>query len=125
VIGSRNIPTSTARSVWSLLAVDQEFGEGATLRVASELADRVGPLEVGAHQYVAKLGAWSRPEGVEARPQSGVELVGTQLLSSLERAGSWGIIERPRRPRQRGRPLLRWLPRRGSPSATLARSAVE
>jgi hypothetical protein len=30
-----------------LLAVDQQFGEGATLRVAPELADPVGALEVG------------------------------------------------------------------------------
>jgi hypothetical protein len=30
-----------------LLAVDEELGEGATLRVAPELSDPVGPLEVG------------------------------------------------------------------------------
>ena len=30
-----------------LFAVDQEFGEGATLRVAPELANPVGSLEVG------------------------------------------------------------------------------
>ena len=29
-----------------LLAVDQELGEGATLRIAPELSDAVGPLEV-------------------------------------------------------------------------------
>ena len=33
-----------------LLAVDQELGEGATLRVAPELSYPVGPLEVGEHE---------------------------------------------------------------------------
>jgi hypothetical protein len=40
-----------------LLAVDQKFGECATLRVAPELADPVGPIEVGEHQDVEQLGA--------------------------------------------------------------------
>jgi len=40
-----------------LLAVDQELGEGAALRVAPELADPVGSVEVGEHQDVAQLGA--------------------------------------------------------------------
>ena len=44
---SRSIPTSTARSVWSLLAVNQELGEGVPLWVAPELSDPVGALEVG------------------------------------------------------------------------------
>jgi len=35
-----------------LLAVDQELGEGATLRVAPELSDPVGSLEVGQHEDV-------------------------------------------------------------------------
>jgi hypothetical protein len=35
-----------------LLAVDQQLGEGAALRVAPELADPVGPLEVGQQQDV-------------------------------------------------------------------------
>jgi hypothetical protein len=35
-----------------LLAVDQELGEGATLRVASELADPVRSLEVREHEDV-------------------------------------------------------------------------
>ena len=35
-----------------LLAVDQQLGEGAALRVAPELADRVGSLEVGEHEDV-------------------------------------------------------------------------
>jgi hypothetical protein len=33
-----------------LLAVDQELGEGAALRIAPELTDPLGPLEVGEHQ---------------------------------------------------------------------------
>ena len=51
-----------------LLAVDQELGEGAALRIAPELADPVGPLEVGEHQDVEQLGAGSGTEGVEAHP---------------------------------------------------------
>ena len=51
-----------------LLAVDQELGEGAALRVAPELSDPVGSLEVGEHQDVEQLGAGGRPEGIEALP---------------------------------------------------------
>jgi hypothetical protein len=49
-----------------LLAVDQEFGEGAALGVAPELSDPVGPLEVGKHEDVKQLGAGSGTEGVES-----------------------------------------------------------
>ena len=35
---------------------------------APELSDRVGPVEVGEHQDMEQLGAWSRPEGVETLP---------------------------------------------------------
>jgi hypothetical protein len=49
-----------------LLAVDQQLGEGAALRVAPELADPVGAVEVGEHENVEQLGAGSRAEGVEA-----------------------------------------------------------
>ena len=49
-----------------LLEVDQELGGGATLRVAPELSDPVGSLEVGKHQDVEKLGAGSGAEGVQA-----------------------------------------------------------
>jgi hypothetical protein len=49
-----------------LLAVDQQLGEGAALRVAPELADPPGPLEVGQHEDVEQLGAWSRSEGLQA-----------------------------------------------------------
>jgi hypothetical protein len=47
-----------------LLAVDQQLGEGATLRVAPELSDPVGSLEVRAHEDVEQLGAGSGTEGV-------------------------------------------------------------
>jgi hypothetical protein len=38
-----------------LLAVDQELGEGARFRVPPELADPVGPLEVGEQKDVRSL----------------------------------------------------------------------
>jgi hypothetical protein len=50
-----------------LLAVDQQFGEGSALRVTPELADPLGPLEVGQHEDVEQLGAGSRAEGVQLR----------------------------------------------------------
>ena len=40
-----------------LLAVDQEFGEGETLRVAPELADPVGAVEVGEPEDMDEFGA--------------------------------------------------------------------
>jgi hypothetical protein len=43
-----------------LVAVDQEFGEGAALRVAPELADPLGAVEVGEAQDVEELGASRR-----------------------------------------------------------------
>jgi hypothetical protein len=49
-----------------LLAVDQQLGEGPTLRVAPELADPLGAFEVGEHEDVEQLGARSRPERVQA-----------------------------------------------------------
>ena len=57
-----------------LLAVDQELGEGAALRVAPELADPVGSLEVGEHEDVEEFGAGSRTEGVEARSEAALDL---------------------------------------------------
>ena len=42
--------------------------EGPALRVAPELADPVGPLEVGEHQDVEQLGAGSGSEGVQTWP---------------------------------------------------------
>jgi hypothetical protein len=40
-----------------LLAVDQEFGEGASLRVPPELADPIGALEVGEYQDAEEFGS--------------------------------------------------------------------
>jgi len=48
-----------------LLPVEHQLSEGAALRVAPELADPVGPLEVGEHQDVKELGSGSGTEGVE------------------------------------------------------------
>jgi hypothetical protein len=62
----RSIPTSTGPERPVLLAVDQELGEGATLRVAPELSDPVGPVEVGELKDVEEFGAGSRAERVEA-----------------------------------------------------------
>jgi hypothetical protein len=45
--------------------------------VAPELTDPAGPLEVGNHQDVEQFGAGSRPQGVEALPESPLELVGS------------------------------------------------
>ena len=59
-----------------LLAVDEELGEGPTLRVAPELSDPVGSLEVGEHQDVEKLGEGSWAEGVEAGLESALQLIG-------------------------------------------------
>jgi hypothetical protein len=39
-----------------LLAVDQQLGEGLALRVAPELSDPVGSLEVGEREDVEQLG---------------------------------------------------------------------
>jgi hypothetical protein len=47
-----------------LLAVDQEFGERARLRVPLELTDPVGSLEVREHEDVEQLGAGSGTEGL-------------------------------------------------------------
>jgi hypothetical protein len=58
-----------------LLAVDQQLGEGATLRVAPELSDPVGSLEVGQHEDAEQLGAGSGAEGVQALPESAFELI--------------------------------------------------
>ena len=64
-----------------LLAVDQQLSEGPALRVAPELADPVGAVEVGEHQDVEKLGAASRPDGVQALLESALKLVGPRERS--------------------------------------------
>jgi len=66
---------STARRVRSSSQSNQELGEGAALWVAPELSDPVGSIEVGQHQDVEQFGAGSRSEGVEAFPESALELI--------------------------------------------------
>jgi hypothetical protein len=48
----------------------------SVLRVAPELSDPVGAVEVGEHEDVEELGAGSRAEGVQALPDSALELIG-------------------------------------------------
>ena len=73
---SRSIPDQHRPQRPILLAVDQELGEGATLRVAPELTDPVGSLEVGEHEDVEQLGARGRAERVEALAQGSFQFVG-------------------------------------------------
>jgi hypothetical protein len=49
-----------------LLAVDQQLGDGARLRIPPELPDPVGAVEVGEQQDVEQLGAESRPSAAAA-----------------------------------------------------------
>jgi hypothetical protein len=58
-----------------LLAVDQQLGEGAALRVAPVLPDPVGSVEVGEHEDVEQLGAGSQTEGLQAFPEAALELI--------------------------------------------------
>ncbi len=51
--------------------------QSAALRVAPELSDPVGALEVGQLQDVEQLGTGSGAERVEARPQPTLDLTGT------------------------------------------------
>jgi len=51
-----------------LLAVDQEFGEGAGGVVPSIGADRVRSIKVGEAEDVEELGAWSGAEGLPGAP---------------------------------------------------------
>src|SRR5215208_3425956 len=68
-----------------LLAVDQELGERPRLGVPVELADAVGPLEVGKHQDAEKLGARSGAEGVETLPKSSFELLEVRGVDATAR----------------------------------------
>ena len=88
------MPTSTARRVRSLLAVDQQLGEGATLRVAPELSDPVGSLEVGEHEDVEQLGGDQRVLWrVKARIISA--RCGQLAINSSERAPSKSVSTKP------------------------------
>jgi hypothetical protein len=51
---------SIARRTQSSSQSIRSLGEGATLWVAPELADRVGAVEVGKHPDVEELGTWRR-----------------------------------------------------------------
>jgi hypothetical protein len=62
-----------------------EIGEGATFRIAPELSDPVGSLEVGEHQDVEKLGAGSGAESAEPLPEAAFELIGTHVDRRLGR----------------------------------------
>ena len=48
-----------------LLRVYEELREGTALRVAPELTDPFGPVEVGRHEDVEELGAKPKPPGPE------------------------------------------------------------
>ena len=65
-----------------LLAVDQQLGEGAALRVAPELSDPVCPLEVREHEDVEQLGA-GRAEGVQGLALARRYLDTSQAVPSL------------------------------------------
>jgi hypothetical protein len=68
---------------------------GAALRVAPELSDPVGSLQVGEHQDVEQLGAGSRTEGVEALLWAAFELIRTHLVGRLPRASAQGTLDGP------------------------------
>ena len=57
------------------LAVDQQLGESPALRVGPELADPLGPLEVGQHQDVEQFGTRSGTDGVQTSPYATLELI--------------------------------------------------
>jgi hypothetical protein len=61
-----------------LLAVDQQLAEGPNLRVTSEGANPLGPVEVRQHQDVEQFGAGSRTEGVQSLAKPALELVRSQ-----------------------------------------------
>jgi hypothetical protein len=61
----------------AILAVDQQLGGGAALRVAPELADSLGPLEVGEYEDAEQLGAGRGAEGVQAGAEPALELIGS------------------------------------------------
>mgnify|MGYP003547773656 CR=1 FL=1 len=83
---SLNIPTSTARRTRSSSQSIRSLREGAILRVAPELSDPVGSLEVGEHQDVEQLGAGSRTEGVEALPELSFEVLRFHVQPAREAA---------------------------------------
>jgi hypothetical protein len=95
------MPASTARSVRSSSQSISSSAKGATLRGAPELSDPVGSVEVREHQDVEKLGAGSRPEGVEAFSEAAFEFIWPHRLS-LRRRIDGRVTERPRVQRRAG-----------------------
>ena len=68
--------------------IDQQLGEGPALRVAPELADPVGPLEVGEHQDVEKLRVGGPTEGIEPKRSRSAEPTG---FSDTQGAPRWTV----------------------------------
>ena len=78
-----------------LLAVDQELGEGAAPRIAPELADPLGPLEVGEHEDVEQLGAGSLGSNltcVAFSQRSDVNLADDAAVASLAARGRITVV---------------------------------
>jgi hypothetical protein len=50
--------------------------KGAALRIAPELTDRVGSLEIGEHQDMEQFGAGSRSEGLQTVSESAFPAAG-------------------------------------------------
>jgi len=73
-----------------LLAVDHNSAKGAALRVAPNLADPLGPFEVGEHEDVEEFGAGSGAERVEAISESALMLTGT--ASGIRPRGMLGYL---------------------------------
>jgi hypothetical protein len=71
-----------------LLAVDQEFSEPPALWVASELADPVGPVEVGQYQDMEKLGAGSRSQGIEPFTELPLDVLQVREANASTHCGS-------------------------------------
>jgi len=68
------MPMSTARSVRSSSQSIRSSANAATLRVAPELADPVGPLAAGEHEDVEQFGAGSGTEGVQPLAERPLDL---------------------------------------------------
>jgi hypothetical protein len=58
-----------------LLASIRELGEGAALRVAPELTDPLGAVQVGQQLDVEELGAGSGAEGIQPGPELSFKLI--------------------------------------------------
>jgi hypothetical protein len=82
-----------------LLAIDQEFGEGAALWVCPELADPLGSFEVGEYEDVEQLRTETRPNGVESLAQYSFEL---REIHEGERQYPGGTTSRQARGRSSG-----------------------